>query len=51
VPRKLKPDHRKLLQQLADLEGEHTLPERKNFFSKLGDFVSEVFGDKAEKKE
>ncbi|MCL2711244.1 MAG: molecular chaperone DnaJ [Planctomycetaceae bacterium] len=51
VPRKLKPEHRKLLQQLADLEGEHTLPERKNFFTKLGDFVSEVFGEKAEKKE
>ena len=51
VPRKLKPEHRKLLQHLADLEGEHTLPERKNFFSKLGDFVSEMFGDKSEKKE
>jgi len=51
VPRKLKAEHRKLLQQLADLEGEHTLPERKNFFSKLGDFVSEFFGEKPEKKE
>ena len=51
VPRKLKAEHRKLLQQLADLEGEHTLPERKNFFGKLGDFVSEFFGDKSEKKE
>ena len=51
VPRKLKSEHRKLLQQLADLEGEHTLPERKNFFSKLSDFVSEVFGEKGEKKE
>jgi molecular chaperone DnaJ len=51
VPRKLKPEHRKLLQQLAELEVEHILPERKNFFSKLGDFVSEVFGDKTDKKE
>ena len=51
VPRKLKAEHRNLLQQLADLEGEHTLPERKNFFSKLGDFVSEFFHDKSEKKE
>jgi molecular chaperone DnaJ len=51
VPRKLKPEYRKLLQQLADLEGEHTLPERKNFFSKLGDFVSEFFSEKNEKME
>ena len=51
VPRKLKTEHRKLLQQLADLEGEHILPERKNFVSKLCDFVSEFFGEKAEKKE
>jgi len=51
VPRKLKAEHRKLLQQLADLEGEHILPERKNFVSKLCDFVSEFFSEKAEKKE
>ena len=51
VPRKLKAEHRKLLQQLAELEGEHTLPERKNFFSKLGDFVAEFFSEKPEKKE
>jgi len=50
VPRKLKPEHRKLLQQLADLEGDHVLPERKNFLGKIGDFVSEFFGEKAEKK-
>ncbi|MDR2115766.1 MAG: molecular chaperone DnaJ [Planctomycetaceae bacterium] len=47
VPRKLKPEHKELLRKLADLEGEHLLPERKNFFSKLSDFVSEFF----EKKE
>ncbi|GHT26241.1 chaperone protein DnaJ [Planctomycetales bacterium] len=46
VPRKLKPEHRELLRQLAKLEGEHILPERKNFFTKLGDFVSEFFTDK-----
>ena len=51
VPRKLKAEHRKLLQQLAELEGEHVLPERKNFFSKLGDFVSEFFHEKSEKHE
>ena len=49
VPRKLKPEHRKLLQQLADLEGEQTLPEQKNFFGKLGEFVSEFFTEKSEK--
>jgi len=51
VPRKLKTEHRKLLQQLADLEGEHTLPERKNFFGKLGEFVSEFFNEKPEKQD
>ena len=51
VPRKLKSEHRKLLQKLAELEGEHTLPERKNFFGKLGDFVSEFFGEKSDKQE
>jgi molecular chaperone DnaJ len=51
VPRKLKAEHRKLLQQLADLEGEHVLPERKNFLGKIGDFVSEFFSEKTEKKE
>ena len=51
VPRKLKAEHRKLLQQLAELEGDHILPERKNFFGKLGEFVSEFFGEKSEKKE
>ena len=51
VPRKLKAEHRKLLQQLADLEGDHVLPERKNFLGKIGDFVSEFFSDKSEKQE
>ena len=50
VPRKLKSEHRKLLQQLADLEGDHVLPERKHFFGKLGNFVSEFFSEKAEKE-
>ena len=43
VPRKLKPEHKKLLQQLAELEGDSVLPKRKNFFSKLSEFVSESF--------
>ena len=51
VPRKLKAEHRKLLQQLADLEGDHILPERKNFISKLGDFVSAFFSEKADTKD
>ncbi|MDR1267996.1 MAG: molecular chaperone DnaJ [Planctomycetaceae bacterium] len=51
VPRKLKPEHKELLRKLADLEGEHLLPERKNFFSKLGDFVSEFFTEKKEHDE
>ena len=51
VPRKLKAEHRKLLQQLADLEGDHTLPERKNFIGKIGNFVSEFFSEKTEKKD
>jgi molecular chaperone DnaJ len=50
VPRKLKPEHRSLLQKLAVLEGKHTLPEQKNFFSKLGDFVKEFFTEKKEDK-
>lgn len=49
VPRKLKPEHKELLRKLAELEGEHVLPERKNFFSQLGDFVSEFFCDKHDK--
>ncbi|MCL2744919.1 MAG: molecular chaperone DnaJ [Planctomycetaceae bacterium] len=51
VPRKLKPEHRELLRKLAKLEGEHVLPERKNFFTKLGEFVSEFFSEKTDKNE
>jgi len=51
VPRKLKPEHRKLLQQLAELEGDSVLPKRKNFFSKLGDFVAEFINEKTDTKE
>jgi molecular chaperone DnaJ len=51
VPRKLRPEHQELLRKLAELEGEHVLPERKNFFSKLGEFVAEFFSDKSEKKD
>jgi molecular chaperone DnaJ len=49
VPRKLKQEHRKLLQKLAELEGDHVLPERKNFFGKLGDFVKEFFSDHSDR--
>ncbi|MDR1478359.1 MAG: molecular chaperone DnaJ [Planctomycetaceae bacterium] len=49
VPRRLRPEHEELLRKLAELEGEHVLPERKNFFSKLGEFVSEFFADKSDK--
>ena len=45
VPRKVKPEHEELLRKLADLEHEHVLPERKTFFGKLGDYVSEFFSD------
>ncbi|MDR3234335.1 MAG: molecular chaperone DnaJ [Planctomycetaceae bacterium] len=48
VPRKVNAEHRKVLKKLAELEGEHTLPERKNFFGKLGDFVKEFFTEKTE---
>ncbi|MDR0609218.1 MAG: molecular chaperone DnaJ [Planctomycetaceae bacterium] len=51
VPRKLKPEYKELLRKLADMEGEHLLPERKNFFSKLGDFVSEFFTEKKDNSE
>jgi molecular chaperone DnaJ len=51
VPRKLKPEYKELLRKLADMEGEHLLPERKNFFTKLGDFVSEFFTEKKENNE
>jgi molecular chaperone DnaJ len=50
VPRKLKSDHKELLRKLAKLEGENVLPERKTFFGKLGEFVTEFFGDKHENK-
>ncbi len=48
VPRKLKPEHKELLRKLAELEGEHVLPEQKSFFGKLGEYVTEFFGEKKE---
>jgi len=48
VPRKLRPEHKELLRKLAELEGEHVLPERKSFFGKLGEYVTEFFGEKKE---
>ncbi|MDR0869681.1 MAG: molecular chaperone DnaJ [Planctomycetaceae bacterium] len=46
VPRKLGTEHKDLLRKLAKMEGENVLPERKSFFGKLGEFVSEFFGEK-----
>lgn len=43
VPRKVKPEHEELLRKLADLEHEHIMPEKKSFFSKLTNYVSEFF--------
>lgn len=43
VPRKVKPEYEELLRKLAELEHEHVMPERKCFFSKLAEYVSEFF--------
>ncbi|MGL4594855.1 MAG: molecular chaperone DnaJ [Thermoguttaceae bacterium] len=51
VPRKLKPEHKELLRKLADFEHEQVLPDRKSFFGKLGDYVTEFFSEKEPKKE
>jgi molecular chaperone DnaJ len=41
VPRKLKPEHEAVLRELAKIEKEHVSKERKSFFSKLKEYVSE----------
>jgi molecular chaperone DnaJ len=38
VPRKLNPEHEKLLRQLADVESSNVTPERKSFFAKLKEY-------------
>lgn len=51
VPRKLRPEHEKLLRQLAELEGNNTLPEQASFCSKLKSWVQDFFGkSKSESK-
>ena len=46
VPTKISPEHEKLLRQLAEIEGDNVLPQRKSFCAKLKSFVSEFFGNK-----
>ncbi|MDO5554953.1 MAG: molecular chaperone DnaJ [Planctomycetia bacterium] len=44
VPKKLRPEHEKLLRQLAEIEGGSTLPEQASFCSKLKSWVQDFFG-------
>lgn len=44
VPTKISAEHERLLRQLAEIEGDHVLPKRKSFCTKLKSFVSEFFG-------
>ncbi|MGI6401579.1 MAG: molecular chaperone DnaJ [Thermoguttaceae bacterium] len=48
VPTKVKPEHEKILRQLAEYEGDSVLPERRSFGSRLKKFVSDFFPDKKE---
>jgi molecular chaperone DnaJ len=38
VPKRLTPEHERLLRDLAEIENTHVTPERKSFFSKLKDY-------------
>ncbi len=38
VPRKLSPEHERILRELAEVENAHVSPQRKSFFSKLKDY-------------
>ncbi len=49
VPTKIKPEHAKILRQLAEYEGDSVLTERKSFCGKLKDFVKEYFPNAAKK--
>lgn len=52
VPTKIKPEHEKILRQLAEYEGDSVLPERLSFGASLKKFVSDFFPEKkfSEKK-
>jgi molecular chaperone DnaJ len=39
VPKKLSPEHERLLRQLAELENAHVSPQRKSFFQKLREYL------------
>ena len=52
VPKKVSPEHESVLRKLAEIEGDNVLPERKSFYGKVKNFISEYFsGPKDEKKE
>lgn len=40
VPKKLTPKHERLLRELAELENNEVLPERKSFFAKLKEYFA-----------
>lgn len=46
VPTKIKPEHEKILRQLAEYEGESVLKERQSFTSSLKQFVKDFFPNK-----
>ena len=46
VPKKIKPEHEKILRKLAEYEGDSVLSERRSFGSTLKKFVSEFFPEK-----
>jgi len=50
VPTELTEPQREILQKLLKVEAGYAFPERKSFFRKLGEFVSEYFGEKNEKE-
>jgi len=49
VPTELTEPQREILQKLLKVEASYVFPERKSFFRKLSEFVSEYFGEKDEK--
>lgn len=51
VPKKLGPEHKELLRKLAELEHENVLPDRKTFFGKLADYVTDFFSEDPKDKE
>ncbi|MGN0930436.1 MAG: molecular chaperone DnaJ [Thermoguttaceae bacterium] len=51
VPTKIKPEHEKILRQLAEIEGDAVLPERGSFGSRLKKFVADFFPEKKFEKD